>query len=165
MPDLATGADWGQWWRLVIAGAGLGLVLGPISTDALNRAPRTSYGEITGITQTARNVGASLGLAILGTLLISRNRVNIEDSFGKLGASKAQADAVAASMTQGGGKPPGDLSGGGAKAKAFVDAVQTSFAESVGTVFYGMAAVMVLAFLVTLVGVPAGKAPEAPIEA
>ena len=165
MPDLATGADWGQWWRLVIAGAGLGLVLGPISTDALNRAPRTSYGEITGITQTARNVGASLGLAILGTLLISRNRVNIEDSFGKLGASKAQADAVAASMTQGGGKPPGDLSGGGAKAKAFVDAVQTSFAESVGTVFYGMAAVMVLALLVTLVGIPAGKAPETPIEA
>ena len=46
-----------------------------------------------------------------------------------------------------------------------MDAVQTSFAESMGTVFYGMAAVMIVALLVTLVGVPAGKAPEAPIEA
>ena len=53
----------------MIAGAGLGLVLGPVSTDALNRARGAGYGEVTGITQTARNLGASLGLAIMGSLL------------------------------------------------------------------------------------------------
>ena len=37
-----------QWYWLALAGAGLGLVLGPVSTDALNRAPDTSYGEVTG---------------------------------------------------------------------------------------------------------------------
>ena len=34
--------------------------------DAVNRAPSSSYSEVTGITQTARNFGASLGLAVLG---------------------------------------------------------------------------------------------------
>jgi hypothetical protein len=56
---------------LIIAGAGLGLILGPASTDAVNRAPSTSYSEVTGITQTGRNFGASLGLAMLGTILIA----------------------------------------------------------------------------------------------
>ena len=56
MPDLDYSAG---WWRLVVAGVGTGLVLGPVSTDALNRAPGTSYGEATGITQTARNLGAT----------------------------------------------------------------------------------------------------------
>ena len=49
LPDLDLS---NQWYFIVIAGAGVGLVLGPASTDALNRAPRASYGEVTGITQT-----------------------------------------------------------------------------------------------------------------
>jgi hypothetical protein len=61
----------------VIAGAGLGLMPGPASTDTVNRAARTSYSEVTGITQTARNFGSSIGLAVLGTILVSRNKTNI----------------------------------------------------------------------------------------
>ncbi len=65
------GLDFGtQWPAVMLAGAGLGLVLGPVSTDALNRAPDAGYGEVTGITQTVRNLGASLGLAIMGSLVV-----------------------------------------------------------------------------------------------
>jgi hypothetical protein len=109
MPDISSGSDWGQWWRLMIAGAGVGLVLGPVSTDALNRASRTSYGEATGITQTARNLGASFGVAVLGTTLISQNKSNIRESFAKLGASRSVANRVAESMTGAGGRPAGRL--------------------------------------------------------
>ena len=56
-----------QWYYIVIAGAGVGLVLSPANTDALNRVPGSRYGEATGITQTVRNFGSSLGLAVLGT--------------------------------------------------------------------------------------------------
>ncbi|MEZ5154601.1 MAG: MFS transporter [Solirubrobacterales bacterium] len=157
--------SWNQWWRVVIAGAGSGMVLGPITTDALNRAPQTSYGEVTGITQTARNVGASLGIAILGTILISENRSNIESSFEQLGASKEQADAVAASITQsGGGEASSAIASGGEKAQEFFAAVQSSFAESTEVVFYGMAVAMLLGLIVTALRVPPGKPPEAPIE-
>lgn len=163
MADTDPGS-WNQWWRIVIAGAGSGMVLGPITTDALNRASQTSYGEVTGITQTARNVGASLGIAILGTILISENRSNIESAFEKLGASKEQADAVASSITQSGGGQASDaISSGGAKAQDFLAAVQHSFAQSTEVVFYGMAVAMLLGLIVTALRVPAGKPPEAPI--
>ena len=46
------------------------MMLGPANTDAVNRAGNLSYGEATGITQTIRNYGASLGLAALGTILL-----------------------------------------------------------------------------------------------
>ena len=63
-----------QMIYIVMAGAGMGLMLGQANTDAINRASRYSYGEATGITQTVRNYGASLGFAILGTILITEFR-------------------------------------------------------------------------------------------
>jgi EmrB/QacA subfamily drug resistance transporter len=165
MPDIAAGADWDQWWRIMIAGAGSGFVLGPVTTDALNRAPHTSYGEVTGITQTMRNVGASLGLAILGTLLISENRSNIESRFEDLGATKAQADSVVDSLTQtGGGAGSESLAHAGDKAEQFFHAVQDGFAHSTQTVFYGMVVAMILAGIVALATIPPGKAPTAEIK-
>jgi hypothetical protein len=67
----------------MIAGAGPGLMLTPASTDAVNRAARTRYSEVTGITQTARNIGASVDLAVLGTILVSRNSANIAGALVK----------------------------------------------------------------------------------
>jgi EmrB/QacA subfamily drug resistance transporter len=61
-----------QWYWVAMTGAGVGLVLSPVSTDALNRAPRGSYGEVTGVTQTVRYFSSSLGLAILGTVFVNR---------------------------------------------------------------------------------------------
>lgn len=65
-----------QWYYIVIAGAGCGLVLAPANTDALNRVPASRYGEATGITQTVRNFGSSLGLAVLGSVLILKTGTN-----------------------------------------------------------------------------------------
>ena len=62
-----------------MAGAGWAQV-GQANTDAVNRASRYSYGEATGITQTVRNYGASVGFAILGTVLISDFRSGIASS-------------------------------------------------------------------------------------
>ena len=63
----------------ILTGAGMGFMLGPASTDAVNRASRLSYGEATGITQTVRNYAASLGFAILGSLLVSRAALACHD--------------------------------------------------------------------------------------
>ena len=71
----------GQVIYIVMAGAGMGLMLGQANTDAINRASRYSYGEATGITQTVRNYGASLGFAILGTILITEFRSAITSSL------------------------------------------------------------------------------------
>jgi hypothetical protein len=49
----------------------------------------------------------------------------------------------------------------GLQALALFDAVQLDFAHSLRTVFFIMAAVMAVAFVVALVAVPRGRAPEA----
>ena len=77
-----TGLDFGsQEGYIVLAGAGMGLMLGPANTDAVNRASKLSYGEATGITQTVRNYAASLGLAILGTVLVSQTSAHVVSSL------------------------------------------------------------------------------------
>ncbi len=157
LTDLSLGS---QWYFIVLAGAGIGLMLGPANTDAVNRASRLSYGEATGITQTVRNYGASLGLAVLGTVLITQNRSNIESSLGGLGIPKAQADAVAQSLSQsGGGSPSGFANATNAQTQKIFSAVQLDFAQSCRTVFFIMSGVMVIAFFASLL-LPGGRVPD-----
>ena len=70
-----------QIWFILLAGAGMGLMQGQANTDAINHASRLSYGEATGITQTVRNYAASLGLAVLGAILVSALRSRLTSSL------------------------------------------------------------------------------------
>jgi len=145
-----------QWYFIVLAGAGVGLVLSPANTDALNRVPRSRYGEATGITQTVRNFGSSLGLAVLGSILILENRSNLEATAAENGAPKQAADEIADAISQGGSHEEAHQQMSGAISKV-VDSIPHDFALASRTVFYGMAAVMAVAFVVALVAMPGGK--------
>jgi EmrB/QacA subfamily drug resistance transporter len=151
LTDLSLGR---QAIYIALAGAGVGLMLTPASTDAVNRAARASYSEVTGITQTARNLGASLGLAVLGTILVSRNTTNITGALVKGGVPTATAHRLAASFgygqTRSGAREPASLLHG----------IQLAFAHSTQTVFYIMAAVMAATFLVSVRWYPRGRAQE-----
>ena len=153
LTDLSLGA---QWPYIVMAGAGMGLMLGTASTDAVNRAPATSYSEVTGITQTARNFGASLGLAIMGAVLISRTETNVTGALTKAGVPGSVARRVASSF----GTSPGAGSGNG-QPHAIVHDVQLAFAHSTQTVFYIMAGIMTATFIVTARWLPRGRVAEA----
>ncbi len=86
-----TGLDFGsQQWFIALSGAGMGFMLGPSSTDAVNRASRLSYGEATGITQTVRNYAASLGLAVLGTISVTVMRSKVAASLVSQGVPSAR---------------------------------------------------------------------------
>jgi len=145
-----------QWYYIVIAGAGVGLVLSPANTDALNRVPRERYGEATGITQTVRNFGSSLGLAVMGSILILENRSNLEATADKNGIPKEVGSEIADQISQGtgAGETPEHLP---APVQKLVDAIPHDFAMASRTVFYGMAGVMAVAFVVALVAMPGGK--------
>jgi EmrB/QacA subfamily drug resistance transporter len=147
-----------QWYYIVMAGIGVGLVLSPANTDALNRVPKSRYGEATGITQTVRNFGSSLGLAVLGSILILENKSNLEATAAENGVPKAVADEIADTISQGaGGEAPAHLGGGLGKV---VESIPHDFALATQTVFYGFAAVMAVAFVVALVAMPSGKVEE-----
>ena len=133
-------------------GAGVGLMLTPASTDAVNRAARASYSEVTGITQTARNFGASVGIAVLGTILLSTSRTNVATQLEKVGVPARTAHRVAQSFNF-------SASSQGATAHEppkYVHAVQLAFAQSTQTVFYIMAGVLAVTFLVVVRFLPRG---------
>jgi EmrB/QacA subfamily drug resistance transporter len=140
-----------QMWYVIIAGAGMGLMLGPAQTDAVNRASRYAYGEATGITQTVRNYAGSLGLAILGTILVSRLRSRLTASLiaRHLPARVAAAHAAAISQSQSGGS-----------AASIPRFIRLDFADATRSVFLVMAAIMAAGALVSVVGLRAGAQQE-----
>jgi hypothetical protein len=128
----------------------MGLMLGPANTDAVNRASRLSYGEATGITQTVRNYAASLGLAILGTILVSQMRSRITTSLIAQGLSSGRAHAEASHLSQ---------SRGGSVA-SIPHFVRLDFAYATRSVLYVMAAIMAAAAIAALTGLRAGVQEE-----
>jgi EmrB/QacA subfamily drug resistance transporter len=136
----------GQWAWIVLAGAGIGLALTPVSTDAINRAPRGSYGEVTGITQTVRYLASSVGLAVLGTLLIEQNKSNITHSLTKDGVPRTIATRVADTVNSGASAAPQP----GTNAHRYFGTIQYDFAQSTKAVYIAMAVVMAVSFVVAL---------------
>jgi hypothetical protein len=178
-----------QQWFSIMSGAGMGFMLGPASTDAVNRASRLSYGEATGITQTVRNYTASLGLAILGTILVTEMRSRLTTSLTAQGLPRARAQVEAALLAQSRGaragawgrpagaargRPAGAARGqpagaargavggggagaaGGGGAGAIPHFYRLDFAYATRTVFYVMAGIMAVAWLVAVLGLRRG---------
>jgi MFS family permease len=144
-----TGLDAGaQVIYIVMAGAGMGLMLGQANTDAINRASRYSYGEATGITQTVRNYGASLGFAILGTVLITRFQSAITASLTAQGLPQGAASAQAAKIA--------NLRSGTGTSTDIPAFIRADFAAATRDVLYGMCVIMAVAALVALRGLSRG---------
>ncbi|MFI2041049.1 MFS transporter [Streptomyces bottropensis] len=144
-----------QWPYAALAGAGIGLLLAPASTDAVNRSLDASYGEVTGITQTVRNYAAAVGLAVFGTILTHVTTDNVVGTLTSRGvpddtAQEAARD-IAESVT---GNPDSQApSGDGRVATAMrdsMDAIRMDFAEANQWVFYGMAIALGIGFLCAL---------------
>ncbi|MET9361376.1 MFS transporter [Streptomyces sp. NPDC006632] len=157
-----------QWPYVALAGAGIGFILAPASTDAVNRSIGASYGEVTGITQTVRNYAASVGLAVLGALLTHRMTENVVSTLTSRGQSPAAARQVAKGIAEavtGNGDARGPTGTGAAAtaARDSMSSVRMDFAEANQWVFYGMAIALGIAFLICLRH-PGGKGvPAAPL--
>jgi EmrB/QacA subfamily drug resistance transporter len=146
LTDLSLGA---QWPYIVMSGAGIGLLLGPASTDAVNRSIGASYGEVTGITQTVRNYASTMGIAILGTVLTTVFTNRLTTSLRTLGAPPDLARSIAQNSATGGS------SGVSASAPValrphIATAVAHDYAVGTQGVMIGMAIALGITFLVAL---------------
>jgi EmrB/QacA subfamily drug resistance transporter len=140
-----------QIW-VIVAGAGMGMLIGPANTDAVNRASSLSYGEATGITQTVRNYGASLGLAALGTILLFNFRDQLTNTFRQRGVPGAASLAAKASQQHQGGS--------GSNVGSIPHFVSADFAHATSVVLYAMCGVVAFAGLVALIGLESGRQEE-----
>ncbi|OQQ18637.1 MFS transporter [Streptomyces sp. M41(2017)] len=157
-----------QWPYVALAGAGIGFILAPASTDAVNRAIGASYGEVTGITQTVRNYAASVGLAVLGTILTHRTTENVVSTLTSRGVSSDTANGVAKDIAEavtgnGDARTPTGTGPAASAARDAMSSVRMDFAEANQWVFYGMAIALGIGYLIALRH-PGGKGTPAVTE-
>ncbi|GAB3590248.1 MFS transporter [Angustibacter peucedani] len=130
---------------IVLVGAGLGLVIGQANTDALVHSDPAAYGQATGMTQTVRNFGSGVGLAITAAILLDRLRSGLASSLEEQGVPSGAAHRLADSIAQ--------LDGHRA-AGAVPGFVRADFAAATSSVLGVLAWVMVATAVVAAVGLP-----------
>jgi EmrB/QacA subfamily drug resistance transporter len=166
--DLSNGAAFlnsPQFWPTVLAGAGIGFMFSAAATDVANRAKGQSYGQATGISQTAKNFGGAFGLAVLTAIVSTQLTSNLNNSFAALGAPAGAGKSIAMDINS------GDQSAGhghGSKVAAYPPAIQrkiektieTGYADATKPAFYGMSVAMAIVFLLGLAYPRGAKTPE-----
>ena len=137
-----------QMHPLLLAGAGIGLLLGPASADAVSRAGHSTYGEVTGINQTVRNYGSALAFAILGTLAAHVFAGRFTSSLVGLGVPRGTAAKIAAESSHGvaGSRPDAPR----ALQAAIGRAAAHDFAYGMRAVIVAMAVALVIALFIAL---------------
>ena len=74
---------------MIITGFGLGLVFSPTNTDALSRVSSAERSQASGIVQTARQLGGTLGVAVIGSVVLG-----IEHEVTRTPIPQHAADAI-----------------------------------------------------------------------
>lgn len=72
---------------LVALGAGLGLLMPASYTDAMNRIAAAYRGQAAGVIENARQIGATLGIAICGAIVSALQTVKMKELLSAFGAS------------------------------------------------------------------------------
>jgi EmrB/QacA subfamily drug resistance transporter len=142
-----------QTYAIILTGFGMGQIISPANTDAVNRAGRLSYGEATGITQTVRNYFAAIGVAVLGTILIGTMRSKVASY---LVANEHLSPAAAAIRAKASSQ---QSVGAGSSVPHWV---RLDFAQSFSQLLTIMAFLMVAAGVLAFLGLPKGRQEEAP---
>src|SRR5690242_9442682 len=84
----------------VLMGIGIGLVMSPMSTAAMNSVDRTKAGAASGTLSMSRMVGGTFGVAVMGALISTLGRSSINDHLPQLPA--ATRATLASSLGEGG---------------------------------------------------------------
>jgi EmrB/QacA subfamily drug resistance transporter len=109
----------------VLMGMGMGLVMSPMSTAAMNAVDRTKAGAASGVLSMSRMVGSTFGVAIMGALVTTIGRAKLDSSLPQLPAH-ARA-TIANSLGSGGTLDNHHL------APKIVNAIQEAFVSALST--------------------------------
>ncbi|HET6868333.1 MAG TPA: MFS transporter [Solirubrobacteraceae bacterium] len=91
----------------ILMGLGIGLVMSPMSTAAMNAVDRTKSGAASGVISMSRMIGGTVGLAVMGALVTAIGRSKLDQSLPQLSMA---ARAKLASALGSGATPSGHAS-------------------------------------------------------
>jgi EmrB/QacA subfamily drug resistance transporter len=144
-------------WRLAIFGMGFGLMLAPLAATVVMAVPPPRAGLASAINNTARQLGAVLGVAALGTVVQHAFTTNVVTRLSALGLPPEVATSVAARASHHAAAPantpPAVLAATGT---AFTDALHIAFAVAGAAVL----AMIIPCWLALRVSRPVAAAPQ-----
>jgi EmrB/QacA subfamily drug resistance transporter len=126
---------------LFVFGAGLGLIMQVVVLVVQNSVDATMVGTATSTNNYFREVGASLGVAVFGTIFTTRLTDNLTEVFTAAGASPAEAGNSTATLD------PQTLN---QLPDALHDGVVTAYADALAPVFWYLLPFIAIAFLLSL---------------
>ncbi|MFI7617041.1 DHA2 family efflux MFS transporter permease subunit [Nonomuraea terrae] len=128
---------------MVIGGIGIGFAFTVNNDNVLATAPPERAGAAAAVSETAFELGAALGIAILGTVLTSAYRANLELPAGV--PAEAARESLAGAVSTASTLPAG-------QAADLVHAAQLAFLEGVHLTSFVTAGVLAVVALIALAG-------------
>ncbi len=83
---------WNFWWPLILQGAALGFIFVPLTTVTNNPIPKERLGNATSLFNLMRNLGASIGIALVQTYQFRRQQTHINILGAHVNPYSAQAN-------------------------------------------------------------------------
>jgi EmrB/QacA subfamily drug resistance transporter len=142
------------WWRYALFGTGIGLIIAPLTQAAMAGLPPTRAGVAAGTLNTSRQVGAALGIAVLGALLATQFRSALPDHLSRLGLPASLREQLTATLTSGQAAQPGAVPGGPGTAGALRRAVGEAFMSGAHTGWAVAALALLASSLLTITLLP-----------
>jgi EmrB/QacA subfamily drug resistance transporter len=132
---------------LIVLAVGLALVMPPATESIMGSLPRAKAGVGSAMNDTTRQVGGALGVAVLGSVMLSTYRPRVSDAIAGLPlpaeAASAVTDQVGAAIRIGESLGP--------RGAGLVEAASTGFTDGMGVAFMiGTVALLVGAVIVGL---------------
>lgn len=103
--DAVLGPDVGfarLWWSLAIAGAGFGIGLVPVVSAAMDSVEEQHSGMAASATNTSRELGAVIGVAVLGAIVNAQLTADLRSRLESLGIPGNFQSVVIEAVTHGG---------------------------------------------------------------
>ena len=88
-------------WTMFLAGVGVGMAMVPVTSAALGSVPAEHSGMAASTTNTFRELGAVVGVAVLGSIVNGQLTVNLVQRLTAIGIPKAFQSLVVSAVTTG----------------------------------------------------------------
>ena len=88
-------------WTMFLAGGGVGMAMVPVTSAALGSIPPQHSGMAASTTNTFRELGAVVGVAVLGSIVNGQLTVNLVQRLNAIGIPKSYQSLVVTAVTTG----------------------------------------------------------------
>jgi EmrB/QacA subfamily drug resistance transporter len=138
-----------DYWYLVpfyvVLGIGIPFIMTPGNTDGMNAAPAALRGQASGLLQTVRQVGGTIGIAILTSVILSVYHGDLDKRLTTSGVPSSEVDTIERSLAE----SPSDQSVYGSLPPQEVEAIREdtrkAYATGLRAAYFGLAVFLVLA--------------------